>query len=108
MSRFGVVLTTAGSEEEAARIARALVEGGLAACVNVVPGVRSVYRWKGAVHDDREWLCLAKVERARFDEVASAVRAAHSYKLPEVVLLPIEAGDPRYLAWLAGEEDAPR
>ena len=106
MSRFAVVLTTAGSEEEALRIARATVEGGHAACVSVVPGVRSIYRWKGEVRDDREWLCVIKTETSRFDALAAAVRAAHSYEVPELVLLPIETGDPRYLAWLAGEDPA--
>ncbi len=107
MKRFAVVLTTAGSEQEAVRIARELVEGGLAACVNVVPKVRSIYRWKGAVRDDTEWLCVVKTEAARFEEIAAAVRAVHSYDLPELILLPIEAGEPRYLAWLAGEDERP-
>jgi len=96
-----VVLTTAGSEAEAAAIARELVERRLAACVNVIPGVRSTYRWQGAVQTESEWLLLVKTERDRFDAVRAAIKELHSYDVPEVVMVEIAEGDPAYLAWLA-------
>jgi periplasmic divalent cation tolerance protein len=96
-----VVLTTAGSEEEAAKIAQALVERRLAACVNVIPGVRSTYRWQGAVQTDTEWLLVVKTDRDRFPEVRSTIKELHSYEVPEAVMLEIDDGDPGYLAWLA-------
>ena len=96
-----VVLTTAGSEAEAASIAGALVERRLAACVNVVPGVRSTYRWEGAVRTESEWLLLVKTERDRFDAVRSAIKELHSYELPEIVMIDIRDGDAGYLAWMA-------
>lgn len=105
MSEHAVVLSTAGSEDEASRIASALVEGRLAACVNVVPGVLSTYRWKGSVHTDREWLLVIKTRRDAFERVRDAIRAAHSYEQPEVVLIPIDAGDPGYLAWIDASVD---
>ena len=98
---FVVVLTTAGSDEEASRIAAALVERRLAACVNVVPGVVSHYRWKGEVHRDEERLLLIKTAERLFPEVRRAIRELHSYELPEVVMVRIGGGDEEYLAWLA-------
>jgi periplasmic divalent cation tolerance protein len=100
MSGNVVVFCTAGSEAEAAKIAGALVERRLAACVNVVPGVSSTYRWEGAVHTDSEWLLIVKTRRDRFDEIRAAIRELHSYELPEIVMLDITAGDPGYLAWI--------
>ena len=100
MSHAAVVMSAAGSEEEASRIARALVERRLAACVNVVPGVASTYRWHGAVRTDAEWLLVVKTRRDRFEEVSLAIRELHSYELPEVVMLDIAAGDPAYLDWI--------
>lgn len=96
-----VVLVTAGSKDEATRIARALVEEGLAACVNLVPGVRSIYRWEGAVADEEEVLLIAKTRRQRFDELESRIRALHSYAVPEILALAVEGGSAAYLDWLA-------
>ena len=96
-----VVLVTAPSADEAARIARALVEEGLAACGNVVPGLRSIYRWEGKVQDDAEALLLLKTTRARFDALRARVLALHPYQVPEVLALPVEAGSAAYLAWIA-------
>jgi periplasmic divalent cation tolerance protein len=95
------VLTTAGSESEATSLARALVERRLAACVNVVPQIASIYRWKGELARETEWLLLVKTVERRFPEVRAALRELHSYELPEIVAVPIAAGDPDYLAWLA-------
>jgi periplasmic divalent cation tolerance protein len=100
MSEHAVVLCSAGSDAEAGRIAQTLVERRLAACVNVVPGVRSTYRWEGAVRTDSEWLLVVKTRRDRFEEVRSAIRELHSYELPEIVMLDLAGGDAAYLAWI--------
>jgi periplasmic divalent cation tolerance protein len=98
-----VVLVTTPSAERAAEIARAVVEERLAACGNVVPGLRSIYRWEGKVQDDAEALLVLKTTRARFDALRDRVLALHPYEVPEVIALPIEAGSARYLAWIADE-----
>lgn len=98
---FIVVLVTAGGADEAARVGRALVEERLAACANVVPGVRSIYRWKDAVEEADESLLVVKARAADADAVAARVRALHSYEVPKVIALPLSAGSAPYLAWLA-------
>ncbi len=98
-----VVLMTAPDPEVAQRIARTLVEERLAACVNLVPGVRSIYRWQGAVEDDAEILLLAKTGRARCAALAARVQALHPYELPEIVVLPVEGGSQPYLDWILSE-----
>lgn len=100
-----VVLSTCGSEEEAVRIAKGLVEEHLAACVNLVPRIRSFYRWQGKVEDSAEWMLVVKTSRARFSALRAVLEAAHSYELPEVLALPIVDGSPNYLAWLESELD---
>jgi len=95
-----VVLTTAGSEEQAEEIASALVSECLAACVNVVPGIRSVYKWKGKIEKDREVLVLVKTTAGRFEAVRRRIRELHSYELPEAIALPVVDADPDVLAWL--------
>ncbi|MFQ5778943.1 MAG: divalent-cation tolerance protein CutA [Terriglobia bacterium] len=97
-----VVLVTCGSGEEAERIARALVEERLAACVTVTQPVRSLYRWQGKVCDEPEVLLSIKTSRPLFDRVRRAVEKLHSYEVPEVVCLPIIDGAPNYLNWLDG------
>lgn len=99
-TRVMVVLTTVGSEDDAVRLAQALVERRLVACVNVLPGVRSIYRWQGAVQDDRELLLLAKTTAARLSEVSDALAELHPYDVPEVVALEAEMVAPSYAAWL--------
>ena len=94
------VLTTAGSEEEAKKIAAALVDGRLAACVQIVGPVSSRYRWQGEVEEAQEWQCLAKTTRVRYREVEEAIRAVHSYEEPEIVATPIVVGSPGYLNWV--------
>ncbi len=100
-SGFAVVLTTVGSDEDASRIASALVERRLAACVSVLPGAVSHYRWKGALCRDDERLLLIKTAERLFPQLRRAIRELHSYELPELVMLPIADGDGEYLAWLA-------
>ena len=95
-----IALTTCGSEDEAARIAAALVERRVAACVNIVPGLRSFYRWRGETHDDAEWLLVIKTDAARLDDLRAAIERLHSYDLPEFIALPIVAGSAGYLNWI--------
>jgi periplasmic divalent cation tolerance protein len=95
-----VVLCTAGSAGDAERIAEAMVEQGYAACVNVVPGVTSFYRWKGEVTRDAEWLMVMKTTTARFEALREALVEMHPYDVPEVVELPIERGHAPYLEWI--------
>jgi len=95
-----VVLMTAGSQEEAERIAQALVAEMLAACVNVVPGVISMYRWEGKVQRDQEWLLVAKSRRDVLERLVQRVQALHSYDVPEIIALPLAGGSEPYLRWL--------
>jgi periplasmic divalent cation tolerance protein len=98
-----VVLVTAPTADRAAEIARAVVEERLAACGNVVPGLRSIYRWEGKLQDEAEALLLLKTTRDRFEALRARVLALHPYQVPEVIALPVEAGSAPYLAWIAGE-----
>ncbi|MGA3098973.1 MAG: divalent-cation tolerance protein CutA [Bryobacteraceae bacterium] len=95
-----VVLSTCSSQEEGEKLARLLVEERLAACVNVVPRVRSYYRWKGAVEAAEECLMVVKSSRGLFAELSLALAAAHSYELPEALAIPILDGTADYLNWL--------
>jgi len=97
------LLVTAPDEETGRRIARALVEERLAACVNVLPGVRSIYRWKGAVEEASEVMLVAKTRAERTGALAARVRALHPYELPEVVALPVTDGSRAYLRWVIAE-----
>ena len=96
-----IVLSTASSGEEARRIALYLVEQRLAACVNIVPQIESVYRWKEDVESSQEYLLLIKTSAERFPQVRDAIRELHSYELPECVAIAIEDGSAEYLQWLA-------
>jgi periplasmic divalent cation tolerance protein len=98
-----VVLSTCSSAEEAEKIARALVEKHLAACVNVLPGARSFYRWKDALEDASEWLLLIKSKCELFDPLRAELEKIHSYEVPEILALPIVAGSANYLNWLETE-----
>ena len=98
-----VVLVTTPTPERAAEIARAVVDERLAACGNVVPGLRSIYRWEGKVQDDVEALLVLKTTRARFEALRERILALHPYQVPEVIALAIEAGSAPYLAWIGAE-----
>jgi periplasmic divalent cation tolerance protein len=98
-----VVFSTCASTEEAHRLARALVEKRLAACVNVMPGIRSVYRWKDAIEDEEEVLLLIKTSRALLQELTDEIERLHSYEVPEVIALQVVDGSERYLAWMNRE-----
>ena len=98
-----VVFNTCATAEEANKIARKLVEERLAACVNVLPGVRSFYRWQGAIEDTSEWLLVIKSSRTLFDSLRAELEKLHSYEVPEVVALPIVDGLANYLNWMESE-----
>jgi periplasmic divalent cation tolerance protein len=95
-----LVLVTCGSEEEAIKIANALIEGHLAACVNLLSPIRSIYRWEGKIWDEKEWLLIIKTQKQRFGELEKKVKSLHSYSVREIISLPIVEGSPSYLNWL--------
>jgi periplasmic divalent cation tolerance protein len=95
-----VVLTTTASAEEAERLARVLVEERLAACVSLVPSVRSFYRWQGKVEDSTETLLLIKTGTDQLAALEARIGALHSYETPEFLVLPVESGSAAYLDWL--------
>ncbi len=95
-----IVLTTIGSEEEAHKMARGLVDRGLAACVNIVPKIISVYRWRGKVEEASEWLLIIKTTADAFERVHDAIAELHSYEVPECICLAIEDGSADYLDWI--------
>jgi periplasmic divalent cation tolerance protein len=102
-----VVLSTCGSEEEAQKLAHSLVDQRLAACVNVVPGIRSVYRWEGKIETAAEYLLVIKSSRDRMALLRAAIEREHSYEVPEIVALPIVDGSPDYLNWLQANLRSP-
>ena len=94
------ILCTCSGVDEAERIAKALVEERLAACVNILPEIRSIYRWQGAIESSAEVLLVIKTVRERFDGLAARIRELHSYETPEIVALEIVVGDEKYVNWL--------
>lgn len=100
-----VVLMTAASAAEAGRLAEKLIGAQLAACVQILPRMSSVFLWKGTIQHQNEVLLIAKTERSRFEEVEREVRALHSYETPEIIALPIVAGSIPYLKWLSASLD---
>ena len=99
-SEYFVVLTTCPDNASAEILARRLVEEQLAACVNRLSGVRSTYRWQGAVHDDAEVLLIAKTSASRVATLSARIQELHPYELPEVIALPVALGAERYLDWI--------
>ena len=110
MSDHLVVLSTVAKAEDAERIGRALVEGGLAACVNVVPAVTSIYKWKGKLEREEERLLVIKTRADRFEALREALVALHPYEMPEVLALPVAGGHGPYLEWLDAnvKKDSPQ
>ena len=98
-----VVLSMCSSEEEADRIAESLVEKQLAACVNLIRGVQSVYRWKGQIERSAETMLVIKSTRGHFDRLRTELERMHSYEVPEVIALPVVDGSPAYLDWMERE-----
>lgn len=95
-----IVLCTCPSEEVALELAGALVEKALAACVNIIPGIQSVYHWENRVETDREWLLVIKAPARTYPDLEAAITSLHPYELPEIIAVPIIAGLPAYLAWM--------
>jgi periplasmic divalent cation tolerance protein len=100
MTDFQIVLSTCADRAQAERIAHRLVEQHLAACVNILPGVRSVYRWQGAVESADEVMLVIKTNLAHTEGVQSTIASLHSYDVPEFLVLPIAGGSDAYLSWL--------
>jgi len=101
MTEARIVLTTAGTYEEARKLAHLVVERKLAACVNIIPRIESIYRWQGAVEQNEEFLLVMKTTRDRFAELRSTIHQNHSYEVPECLALAIEEGSDKYLGWIA-------
>ena len=97
---YCVVFNTCPNRESARAIAMALIENRYAACVNLVPGLTSIYHWKGAVEEGEEVLLLIKTTRNRYPDVESCIRAGHPYELPEIIAVAVENGSANYLAWI--------
>lgn len=97
-----IVLTTAGSREEADHLARILVEERLAACATLIPGAESIYRWEGKIEVATETLLLLKTEAGRLDQLEARLHALHSYTTPEFLVLRVDSGSRAYLEWLSG------
>jgi periplasmic divalent cation tolerance protein len=95
-----IVLSTAGSEDQARKIARHLVDERLAACVNIIPRIESIYRWQDKVESSAEWLLLIKTTGEKSPAVRDAIQALHSYELPECITISIEDGSAAYLGWI--------
>lgn len=102
-----VVLTTCDSEKQAAKLARLLVEHRLAACVNILPKARSIYRWQEKIEDAAEWILLIKSRRDLFAGLRAEIQKLHTYDVPEVIALPVVDGSEAYLAWLDEQLTAP-
>lgn len=100
MAEHIMAITTVADEKSAAVLARTLVERRIVACVNIVPGVRSIYRFKGAIEDEAECVLLMKTRGARFGELAAALSELHAYEVPELIAVPIEKGSAAYLGWV--------
>ena len=101
-----VVMTTTETQADGERLAKVLVEGNLAACVQVLPEITSVYRWKGQTEYAKENLLLIKTTRSAYPGVEAAIKGAHHYETPEIIAVPVEAGSAAYLAWLVESVEA--
>ncbi len=95
-----VAITTLGDSDQAVRLARALLEMRLVACINIVPGVRSLYRWEGEIADEREQILVMKTRADRYRELEAAVSELHPYDCPELIAFRVEKGAPSYLSWI--------
>ncbi len=97
---INVIYTTVGSENEAALIARTVVEEKLAACANIIPTIRSIYRWRGKIEDEGESLIFIKTRSDAVDALIARIKELHTYDVPDIVAIPIEKGHPPYLDWI--------
>lgn len=106
MTDYLQLSTTTATAQQAEDIAIALVQQRLAACVQIIPHVQSVYRWQGKIEQADEWLCLVKTHRSLLSQVEAEIRQRHSYECPEVIAVPVEAGSGAYLEWLGKQLDS--
>jgi periplasmic divalent cation tolerance protein len=97
------VMTTIDSREDAQNIAQALVQGRLAGCVQIIGPITSVYWWQDQIETDEEWLCIAKSHQELYPRLEKTIRQVHPYDVPEILAMPVVAGNPDYLAWLTNE-----
>jgi len=95
-----IILTSVGTEQQAVEISEELIDRRLATCVNIIPCLRSIYRWKGKVCEDTEYLLLVKTPKSKFDGVSEAIRAFHSYELPEIMAVPVEQAEEAFHKWV--------
>jgi periplasmic divalent cation tolerance protein len=117
LDEITLIMTSVGTEQQAVEISEELIERRLATCINIVPCLRSIYRWKGKVCEDTEYLLLIKTPKHHFDKVSDAIREIHSYELPEILSFPITAAEPHFHEWVlrmvqsaegeGDDEDAP-
>jgi periplasmic divalent cation tolerance protein len=103
MKEFIVIFVTCSSSQEAEKIGNFLVENRLAACVNVIPEVKSIFFWKGKISQEKEVLLIAKSRMDLFDSIQKEIKRLHSYEIPEIIALPVEAGSEEYLEWIRQE-----
>jgi periplasmic divalent cation tolerance protein len=103
--RATAIVTTVGTEEQANLIARELIARRQAACVNIVSGVRSIYRWQGKIVSDAEYMLIIKTQVTEFEAVAATIRELHSYEVPEILSWDVGRGDPRFLEWILASTD---
>lgn len=104
---FIQVFTTTGKRQDAERIAKALIDRKLAACVQIMGPVESTYRWQGRIEKSSEWFCFIKSTRDLFAELEKAIKEEHPYEVPEIISVPISGGSPDYLQWLKGQVEKP-
>jgi len=100
LDQITLVMTSVGTEQQAVEISEELIARRLATCINIVPCLRSIYRWKGKVCEDTEYLLLIKTPEKLFDDVSSAIREFHSYELPEILAMPVTAAEDNFHRWV--------
>ncbi|MCS7125706.1 MAG: divalent-cation tolerance protein CutA [Aigarchaeota archaeon] len=103
MSKYIQVLTTIDSEAKAEEIAKRLLRDRLAACVQIIGPIKSMYWWKDQMEEAREWICLIKTESSKYADIENTIKEVHSYEVPEIIALPIISGYSRYLEWISNE-----
>jgi len=101
-----VIMVTAANQKEAVRIGKGVVKAQLAACVNIIPAVQSIYRWKGKIVKSQEVLLIFKSTKARYGELEKAVKAIHTYDTPEIIALPVKKGIAQYIGWVCRETNS--
>jgi len=101
-AKYGIILVTASSEQEAKLLAKSLVESQLAACVSLIP-IQSIYTWQGELHQEQEWQLLIKTQLALFEMISARIQELHSYEIPEIIAIPLVAGSNSYLQWISAQ-----